>query len=110
MSKDSLERRLQQLEKLARTGYKPAVTVYSEVPGEYYTLDDSRKVAVTKAQMERLKASATPTLVVLRDCEEDARSQGIYTITTVTREGMMMTGRILAGERTEQPKGGTNED
>jgi hypothetical protein len=106
----SLEKRLRDLERLARTGLKPAVTVYSEVPGEYYTLDDSRKVAVTKAQMERLKASATPTLVILGNCEEDARSHGIYTITVVSREGMMMVGRVLAGERTEKSDGGTNED
>jgi len=42
------------------------------------------------------------TLVVMRDCEKDAKELGLSRISVVSPEAMMLTGRVLAGERTEK--------
>ena len=102
MSKDSLEKRLRQIEELAKTGHKRPLTVYSEVPGQYFTLEGEDRVPVSRKELLRLKDSAIVTLVVMRDCEKDAKELGLSRISVVSPEAMMLTGRVLAGERTEK--------
>lgn len=108
MGKDSLEKRLRQIEELAKTGDKRPLTVYSEVAGQYFTLEGEDRVPVSRKELLRLKDSAIVTLVVMRDCEKDVDELGLFRISVVSPEGMMMVGRVLAGERTE--KGVTDEE
>jgi hypothetical protein len=102
MSKDSLEKRLRQIEELAKVGHKRPLTVFSETPGQYFTLEGDDRVSVSRKELERLKESAIVTLVVLRDCIQDAEEMGLPTISVVSENAMRLTGRVRAGERTER--------
>jgi hypothetical protein len=98
----SLEKRLRELEALAGKGDKHPLTVFSEVPGQYYTLEGDNKVPISRKELGRLKESAIVTLVVLRDCIQDAEEMGLPTISVVSENAMRLTGRVRAGERTER--------
>jgi len=106
VSKDSLEKRLKEIEALTGKTEKKPLTVFSEVPGQYYILEGMAKVPVK--ELEQLKESAVVTLVVLRACEQDAEQTGLSVISVVSQNAMMLTARVLAGERTERKA--TDED
>jgi hypothetical protein len=102
VARDSLEKRLRQIEALAGEGVKRPLTVFSETPGEYFTLQGEARVPVSRKELLRLKSSTIVTLVVLRLCRLDAEETGLPLISVVSENGMMLAGRVLAGERTER--------